>query len=136
MGSPEMETLKILIGGKWQSSRATRFGQVFNPSTGAAIARVPFSSAAEVAEVIESAAAAFPAWAATPAVDRAHLLFRYRELLLKNFEKLALTVCREHGKTITEARASVQRGIEVIEFACGAPSLPDGTNAPRSGSQC
>jgi malonate-semialdehyde dehydrogenase (acetylating)/methylmalonate-semialdehyde dehydrogenase len=122
--------LRILSGGAWRASRAARFGEVFNPSTGAPIARVPFCPAAEVAEAIESAAAALPAWSATPAVDRAHLLFRYRELLLKNFEKMALTVCREHGKTIAEARASVQRGIEVIEFACGAPSLLMGQTLP------
>jgi malonate-semialdehyde dehydrogenase (acetylating)/methylmalonate-semialdehyde dehydrogenase len=125
-----VEQIKILSGGKWIASKATRFGEVFNPSTGAAIARVPFSPASEVTEAIEAAHAAFPAWAATPAVDRAHLLFRYRELLIKNFEKIALTVCREHGKTIVEARASVQRGIEVVEFACGTPSLLMGQTLP------
>ncbi|HUO10950.1 MAG TPA: CoA-acylating methylmalonate-semialdehyde dehydrogenase [Phycisphaerae bacterium] len=117
------ETLQYLTNNQWKSSTASRAGNVFNPSTGQIIAKVPFSPTAEVNAVIEAAHAALPEWAETPVVNRAQILFRFRELLLKNFEALAKTVTREHGKTLVEARASVQRGIEVVEFACGVPSL-------------
>ena len=121
--APAVETLQYLSNGQWKSSTASRAGDVFNPSTGKVIAKVPFAPAAEVNAVIEAAHAALPAWAETPVVNRAQVMFKYRELLLKNFEELAKTVTREHGKTAVEARASVQRGIEVVEFACGIPSL-------------
>ncbi len=73
--------------------------------------------------MIEAAHLALPAWAETPVVERVRVLFKFRELILKHFEELAGTVTREHGKTAVEARASVQRGVEVVEFACGVPSL-------------
>ncbi|HZZ41663.1 MAG TPA: CoA-acylating methylmalonate-semialdehyde dehydrogenase [Tepidisphaeraceae bacterium] len=122
--------LKVLRGGKWEASKTTRFGEVFNPSTGDVIARVPLCTAAETAGVIETAHAALAGWSETPAVQRAQLLFRYRELLTKNFEKIAQLVSKEHGKTAVEARASVQRGIEVVEFACGAPIMLMGQTLP------
>src|SRR6185295_7314896 len=75
-------------------------------------------------------AAALPAWAATPVVERARLMFRFRAVLEQNFEELAALVTREHGKTLAEARASVHRGIEVVEFACGIPSLIMGQVLP------
>src|SRR5687768_4748763 len=95
----DVTRLKILRGGKWEASASARLGDVFNPSTGKVIARVPLCSAAETAGVVEAAAAALPGWAATPAVERARVLFRFRELLMRDFEKLAGTVSREHGKT-------------------------------------
>jgi len=76
-----------------------------------------------VDQVVKGAAAAFPAWAETPVVERAQVMFRFRELLLKHADELAALVTREHGKTLSEARASVQRGIEMVELACGIPSL-------------
>jgi malonate-semialdehyde dehydrogenase (acetylating)/methylmalonate-semialdehyde dehydrogenase len=121
--APQIETLQYLSNGKWQTSHATRAGEVFNPSTGKVIAKVPFAPAAEVAQVVEAAHAALPAWAETPVVERVRVLYKFRELMLANFEQLARTVTREHGKTLVEARASVQRGMEVVEFACGIPSL-------------
>jgi len=118
-----LETLPYLSGGTWKNSSTSRTSDVFNPSLGQAIARVPLMPAAEVAAVISSAHAALPAWAETPVVERVRVLFKFRELILQHFEELARTVTREHGKTLVEARASVQRGMEVVEFACGIPSL-------------
>jgi malonate-semialdehyde dehydrogenase (acetylating)/methylmalonate-semialdehyde dehydrogenase len=118
-----VETLPFLSGNTWKTSAASRAGEVFNPSTGKVIAKVPFCTAAEAGEVVATAAAALPAWSETPVVERVRVLFKFRELMLKYFEELAKTVTREHGKTAIEARASVQRGIEVVEFACGVPSL-------------
>jgi malonate-semialdehyde dehydrogenase (acetylating)/methylmalonate-semialdehyde dehydrogenase len=115
--------VKLLAGGEWRSSSASRWGEVYNPSTGRVIARVPLCPAEEVDLVVQAAAAALPRWAETPVVERARVMFRFRELLSARFEELAALVTREHGKTLPEARASIQRGIEMVEFACGVPSL-------------
>src|SRR5437660_4798660 len=113
----------LLIGGRLEASTSDRRGEVFNPSTGRVQAEVPFCTPAEIDRAVRCAAAAWPAWSETPAVERARVLFRFRELLRARFEELATLVTREHGKTIAEARAEVQRGIEMVEFACGIPSL-------------
>ncbi len=127
----DVPTLFNLVGGRWVASTSARRGTVFNPSTGKPIAAVPLSTAAETASAVEAAAAAGPGWAETPVVERARLMFRYRELLMRDFEQIASLVTREHGKTMVEARASVQRGIEVVEFACGAPSMLMGEILPQ-----
>ena len=93
--SGEVAQLRFLRGGKWESSSSGRHGDVFNPSTGKVIARVPLCTAAETAGVVETAAAAGPGWAATPAVERARVMFRFRELLMRDFDRLAATVSRE-----------------------------------------
>ncbi|MDX1945350.1 MAG: CoA-acylating methylmalonate-semialdehyde dehydrogenase [Pirellulaceae bacterium] len=113
----------LLIGGKAQSSDSGRWGQVYNPSTGKPLARVPLCDAAEIDRAVNAAAEALPAWSETPAVERARVMFRFREKLQAQFEELAALVTREHGKTAAEARAEMQRGIEMVEFACGIPSL-------------
>jgi malonate-semialdehyde dehydrogenase (acetylating)/methylmalonate-semialdehyde dehydrogenase len=121
--APTVEDVPLLRGGQWVKSSATRFGDVYNPSTGQVIARVPMCTADEVNQVIETAAAAGPAWANKPVVERCRFLFKFRDLIVQHSEEIARTVTREHGKTLVEARASVQRGMEVVEFACGVPSL-------------
>ncbi|MGH9809233.1 MAG: CoA-acylating methylmalonate-semialdehyde dehydrogenase, partial [Terriglobia bacterium] len=113
----------MLCGGKWQSSTTKRWGEVFNPSSGKAIAKVPLCGPDDVGRAVQAAAAALPNWAETPVVDRARIMFQFRELMVKHFDELSSLVTREHGKTAAEARASVQRGIEMVEFACGIPSL-------------
>src|SRR6516162_10755553 len=115
--------VKMLVGGRWETSPSARLGPVYNPSNGSVIAAVPFCTADEVDRVVQAAAAALPAWAETPVVERARVMFRFRDRIAGNAEELASLVTREHGKTLAEARASVQRGIEVVEFACGVPSL-------------
>ena len=117
------ERVKLLIGGRWEVSEADRRGPVYNPSTGKLIAEVPFCGADDVDRAVQAAAAALAEWAATPVVERARMMFRFRELLLAHAEELAHLVTREHGKTLSESRASVHRGVEVVEFACGIPSL-------------
>ncbi len=113
----------ILIGGRFETSASDRRGDVFNPSTGRVQAEVPFCTAAEIDRAVRAAAEAFPAWSETPAVERARVMFRFRERLQANFDELAALVTREHGKTSAEARAEMQRGVEMVEFACGIPSL-------------
>jgi malonate-semialdehyde dehydrogenase (acetylating)/methylmalonate-semialdehyde dehydrogenase len=118
-----LQDVPLWVGGEARRSSSNRRSTVFNPSTGQPIAEVPLCSAAEIDEVVQTAAAALPAWAETPAVERARVMFRFRELMQAQFGELAALVTREHGKTIAEARAEMQRGIEMVEFACGIPSL-------------
>ena len=113
----------VYVGGKWATPDGVLTEPVFNPSDGSVIARTPLCGAADVDRAVRAAKAAFPEWAETPAVDRARVLFRYVHLLEEHFEELSQLVTREHGKTLVEARGSVRRGIEVVEFACGAPTL-------------
>jgi malonate-semialdehyde dehydrogenase (acetylating) / methylmalonate-semialdehyde dehydrogenase len=121
--SPAVEPVKILVAGRWESINTQRFGKVFNPSTGRVIAQVPLCTAAEVDRAVRAAAAALSAWAEIPVVERARVMFRFRDLIVRHAEELARSVTREHGKTLAESRASVQRGVEMVEFAAGIPSL-------------
>jgi len=116
-------TCKIFTGGKWTAAQATRFGDVTNSSTGEVIARVPFCTASDVDKAVRGAHDAFAEWAEMPAVRRAEVMFNYRELLKGATDELARVMSQEHGKTFAESKASVQRGIEMVEFACGVPSL-------------
>jgi methylmalonic acid semialdehyde dehydrogenase len=111
------------IGGEWKSGDGLPTSPVHNPSTGEVIAQCPLGGAAEVHAAVEAAAAAFPSWSETPPVERARIFFRYRQLIEENFDRICETVSREHGKTLAEARGSVYRGLENIEYACGGPTL-------------
>jgi len=126
-----VQKLPILCGGQWVQSAAQRWGDVFNPSRGTRIAQVPLCNAQEVDRVVRAAAAALDSWADVPVVERARVIFKFRQICLERFEDLAKCLTREHGKTLAEARASVQRGIEVLEFACGIPSLIMGSTLPN-----
>ncbi|MES2708882.1 MAG: CoA-acylating methylmalonate-semialdehyde dehydrogenase [Verrucomicrobiota bacterium] len=112
----------FFIDGEWITSSSDG-SPVFNPSTGEVIAECPTGGAAEVEAAVSSAAAAFPGWRDTPPVERARLFFRYRQLVEEHFDELAARICLEHGKTLTEARGSLHRGLENIEYACGIPAL-------------
>lgn len=112
----------LLIDNEWVGvSGATT--PVFNPSTGEVIAQCPAGGKREVDEAVAAAARAFPAWSATPPVERARIFFRFRHLVEQHFDRLCRCVSREHGKTLAEARGSVYRGLENIEYACGIPAL-------------
>ncbi len=112
----------FLIGGEWAQPKLAGT-PVYNPSTGDVISECPVGGAPEVNAAVEAAEAAFPAWRDTPAIERARFLFRYRHLVEENFDRLCASVSLEHGKTLVEARGSLYRGIENIEYACGAPTL-------------
>ena len=97
-----------------------------NPSTGEQIRSVPMADAADIDAAVQSARRAFPAWRATPPLRRARILARFRELLEANQKAIATLISEEHGKVFLDAMGSVQRGIEVVEFATGAPHLLKG----------
>ncbi len=112
----------LYINGEWLTPKIATT-PVYNPSTGDVIAECPVGGAAEVEAAVAAAHAAFPAWRDTPAVERARVFFRFRQLVERDFDKLCRVVSREHGKTHAEARGSVFRGLENIEYACGIPTL-------------
>src|ERR1700712_5352666 len=99
--------IQYLQAGHWRDSTSARRGDVWNPSTGKKIAAVPLCTADETAAVITAAHDAWFGWGEKPGGERARLLFRFRELMMKNFDKVAMTVTREHGKTLVEAKAGV-----------------------------
>jgi malonate-semialdehyde dehydrogenase (acetylating)/methylmalonate-semialdehyde dehydrogenase len=122
----KIRELSHFIGGKHVSGESGRFGDVFNPTTGALAAKAPLASRAEVERAIANAREAFAAWAETSPVTRARVMFRFKELVERNIDELALIVASEHGKVLSDAKGSVQRGLEVVEFACGIPHLMKG----------
>lgn len=111
------------IGGKPTSVTSGRFAPVFNPATGEQSAELGLSSKSDVDAAVEVAKAALPAWANTPPLKRARVMFRFKELIEKHSEDLARAISKEHGKTHSDALGEVQRGLEVVEFACGIPHL-------------
>jgi malonate-semialdehyde dehydrogenase (acetylating)/methylmalonate-semialdehyde dehydrogenase len=121
-----VKELHHFIDGKKVAGKSGRFGDIYNPATGEVTAKVPFASAAEVRDAIAVAARAFPAWAATAPAKRAQVLFKFRELILKHMAELAELLSAEHGKTLDDAKGSITRGLEVVEFACGIPHLLKG----------
>jgi malonate-semialdehyde dehydrogenase (acetylating)/methylmalonate-semialdehyde dehydrogenase len=118
--------LPMWIGGRAVPARTTRYGEVTNPATGEVLRHVPFATAEDVDAAVAAAVAAFPAWKAAPALRRARVLMRFRELLEMHKKDLARLVSQEHGKTAADAEGSITRGIEVVEFATGIPHLLKG----------
>ena len=120
------ETLHHYIGGARVAGANGRLGDVTDPATGEVARQVPFASAAEVRRAVEAARDALPAWAATTPIARARTMFRLKALIEENMDEIAALVSGEHGKTIPDARGSITRGLEVVEFACGIPHLLKG----------
>ncbi|WP_257387520.1 CoA-acylating methylmalonate-semialdehyde dehydrogenase [Tahibacter caeni] len=114
------------IAGERHSVEDARVSAVYNPATGEQTGRLPLATPAEVDAAVRAAKAAFPAWSQTPPLKRARVLFKLRELLELRADELAAAITAEHGKTHSDALGEVQRGIEVVEFACGIPQLLKG----------
>jgi malonate-semialdehyde dehydrogenase (acetylating)/methylmalonate-semialdehyde dehydrogenase len=114
------------ISGQTTAGTSTRAQDVFNPATGAVTGRVHLANVQDVAQAVASAQAAFPAWADTPPLRRARVMFKYLELLNQNRDTLARMITAEHGKVFTDAQGEVTRGIDIVEFACGIPQLLKG----------
>ncbi len=125
--------LNHFIGGKKVKGTSGRFGDVYWPMTGEVAARVPLASKAEVRAAVENAKAAQVAWGATNPQRRARVLMKFLELAHRDYEKISDLLAREHGKTIADARGDLQRGLEVIEFATGAPQLLKGEYTEGAG---
>ena len=121
-----MRAIGHFIGGKEVAGASGRQGDVFDPNTGEVQAKVAFAGRAEVEKAIANAEAAQPAWAATNPQRRARVLFKFLELVNKEYDSLAKLLSSEHGKTFADAKGDIQRGLEVVEFACGIPHLLKG----------
>ena len=114
------------ISGQTTTGTSTRAQDVFNPATGAVTGRVHLANVQDVAQAVAAAQAAFPAWADTPPLRRARVMFKFLELLNQHRDTLAHMITAEHGKVFTDAQGEVTRGIDIVEFACGIPQLLKG----------
>ena len=134
MPATALTDVHVLLHGQWETLAADRHTPVYNPSTGHPIALSPLGDAARVDRAVASANAALPACSETPPVERARVMFAYRQLVEKHFDELAALVTREHGKTLAESRAEVQRGLEMVEFATSVPTMLMGQTFPQIAS--
>src|ERR1700748_3442905 len=126
MGGWTMREIGHFIAGKPAAGTSGKFGDVFNPDAGELSARVALADTSEVSKAVAAAAAAWPAWAATPPLRRARVMFKLKELLERDRRELSAIITAEHGKVLSDADGEVQRGLEVVEFACGIPHLLKG----------
>jgi malonate-semialdehyde dehydrogenase (acetylating)/methylmalonate-semialdehyde dehydrogenase len=128
-----VQELFHFIGGKRVKGRSDRFGDVYWPMTGEVAAKVPLADASEVWDAVQNAKAAQAAWGATNPQRRARVMMKFVELLNRDMETIALVLAKEHGKTIADAKGDIQRGLEVAEFAIGAPHLLKGEYTEGAG---
>ena len=130
-----MREIHHLINGKSVTGTSGNMADIFNPNTGEVQAKVALASKSEMDKAIEAAEAAFPAWSAINPQRRARVMFEFKTLLEKHMDELAELLSLEHGKVVADSRGDVQRGLEVVEFACGIPHVQKGeyTNAAGPG---
>ena len=128
-----MRAIRNFINGASASANGGRAGRVFNPNTGAQQAEVAFSAARDVDAAVAAASAAFPGWASTNPQRRARVLFAFKQLVESNMDELAHLLSSEHGKVIADSKGDIQRGLEVIEFACGIPHALKGEYTEGAG---
>jgi malonate-semialdehyde dehydrogenase (acetylating)/methylmalonate-semialdehyde dehydrogenase len=130
----QVPSVPLWIDGKLRAATSTRSGEVMNPATGRVAKSIPFCNAADIDTAVQAASRAFPGWRDTPPLRRARILMRFRELLDANKDELARLITAEHGKTLADAAGSVQRGVEVVEFAMGIPHLVKGEYSEEVGT--
>ena len=126
----EVKKLKNYINGEWIESNSNQTEIVVNPATGEAIAEVPLSTKEDVDRAVQAADHAFKTWSQVAVPKRARILFKYQQLLVEHWEELAKLITIENGKSLAESMGEVQRGIECVEFAAGAPTLMMGKQLP------
>ena len=139
MNSPLDANLKIKdiphwINGREAPGTSGRTADVFDPARGVVTGRAALASNEEVDAAVRNAKTAFPAWAATPPLKRARVMFKYKDLLEQHMDELAAILTAEHGKVFSDAKGEVIRGLEVVEFACGIPQLLKGEFTEQIGS--
>ncbi|MBO0867906.1 MAG: CoA-acylating methylmalonate-semialdehyde dehydrogenase [Micromonosporaceae bacterium] len=121
-----MKTIEHWIDGAATAGVGSRSGPVWNPATGREQARVRYAEVSDVDNAVSAAAKAYPQWRDASLAHRATVLFAFRQLVAQHAEQLAGIISDEHGKVLSDARGEVQRGLEVVEFACGVPQLLKG----------
>ena len=121
-----MNIIEHFVNGKKFSGDSERISKVFNPATGEQTAEVKLASIKDMGAAVEAAKTAFISWSIKPPLQRARVMFKYKELIEKNFEELTKIIVSEHGKVFDDAKGEITRGLEVVEFACGIPQLLKG----------
>ena len=121
-----MKTILHFVEGKSFLGDSKRVGKIFNPATGDQSAEVKLATTKDVDQAVESAKKAFDSWSNKPPLFRARIMFKFKELIEKNSEELTKIIVNEHGKVFEDAKGSLTRGLEVVEFACGIPQMLKG----------
>jgi malonate-semialdehyde dehydrogenase (acetylating)/methylmalonate-semialdehyde dehydrogenase len=129
-----MREIGHFIGGKRVAGTSGTFGDVFNPASGEVTGKVAMANASEVDKAVAAAAAAWPAWANTPPLRRARVMFKLRDLLERDRKEISAIITSEHGKVLSDSDGEVQRGLEVVEFACGIAHLLKGEFTDQVGT--
>ena len=129
-----MNIIKHFIGGKVIDGTSQRKGQVFNPATGEQESEVVLATKSDLDKTVEIAKKAFETWSLKPALQRARIMFKFKELIEKNFDELTKLIVSEHGKVYEDAKGSLIRGLEVVEFACGIPHVLKGEFSENVGT--
>ena len=129
-----MKLIEHYVGGKLFSGSSERKGQVFNPATGEQESEVRLASKSDLNQAVEIANKAFKTWSLIPALQRARVMFKFKELIEKNSDQLTKLIVSEHGKVYEDAKGSLTRGLEVVEFACGIPHLLKGEFSENVGT--
>ena len=129
-----LRTVSNWVDGQRSDAGSGAFGEVFDSATGEPCARVAMSTAADVDAAVRAAEAALPAWSRTPVLRRARVMFRLKELIERDRNEIARLITEEHGKVLHDADGSIQRGLEVVEFACGIPHLVKGEFSDQVGT--
>ena len=121
-----MKLIEHFIEGKNYSGDSKRKSKVFNPATGEQSAEVKLATKEDVNKAVENAKNSFQMWSNTPSLQRARIMFKFKELIEKNSDELTKIIVSEHGKVYEDARGSLTRGLEVVEYACGLPQVLKG----------
>jgi malonate-semialdehyde dehydrogenase (acetylating)/methylmalonate-semialdehyde dehydrogenase len=121
-----MNIIEHFVNGKKFLGDSKRTSKVFNPATGEQSAEVKLASTKDMDKTIEAAKTAFTSWSKKPPLQRARVMFKFKEIIEKNFEELTRIIVSEHGKVFDDAKGEITRGLEVVEFACGIPQLLKG----------
>lgn len=130
-----MKKLEHYINGSYTPGDCSNTADIYNPAIGAKTKEICLASTQDVARAVAAAKAAFPAWSKTTPLKRARIMFKFNELIRDNLDELAAIITEEHGKVISDAKGEMIRGLEVVEYACGIPSLLRGQFAENVGSQ-
>ena len=129
-----MKLIEHFVGGKLFSGSSDRKGKVFNPATGEQESEVKLATKSDLDQAVGIAKTAFETWSLKPALQRARVMFKFKELIEKNSDELTKLIVSEHGKVFEDARGSLTRGLEVVEFACGIPHLLKGEFSENVGT--
>ena len=130
----QSKVIEHWINGSLEPSTSNRYGDIFNPATGEIISKLPMGNKADLDKAVEAAEAAYTSWSKTSITQRAQIMFRFKELLESHREELIELITLEHGKVLSDAAGSLQRGIEVVDFACGIPHLLKGEFSEQVGT--